>query len=139
VRLVGLGLAVVLSIGADSACRTRETREAVAYWRKLRSESVVVTRRFLNAAAAGDSSGLAAVATDSVVREVLHYHRLSAARHLRSAAKTFDETKVVVYGSASEVQFTYTDGGLTYQGDAFLRLEKDSLKVAHFGAPTKID
>jgi hypothetical protein len=135
----GRGLPALLALVLLAGCMSKETREASAYWRDLRRESVETSRRFLAAAARGDSSAVAEVATDSVAREVMLYHRNGAARPLQAASAGFREKSVRLYGFGADVVFTYRDGNADTQGEVTLLFDKRKLKVTSFGTFAKVD
>ena len=133
-------LRLLLVIAGIQGCVIDDTRAATRYWRDLRERSLSATRGFLIAAASGDSAQLSRVATDSVVSEVLRYHRLGAVAHLKSAATEFDQkaASVEVYGHGSEVRLKYRHEDMAFRGFVTLSFTTGTLRVIEFGVPANI-
>jgi hypothetical protein len=133
-RLAALLLALVGALGCSQQIDGRNTNN-----RASREESVELARTFVTASVSGDSTVLARIARDKVIRTVLVNHRMGSMEHLRAAAKTFRSPKASVYTSGSDVRFHYILEGKEFSGFVALVTSGERLVVDNYGIPAIID
>ena len=105
----GRALAAAILTLYLSSCGISDIRDATEYWHRLRDKSVSVAGTFLNAAISGDSTAIAAIATDTVTVQVLFLRRRAETEPLIAITRQFrgSEKHVRVFGTGALVLIPY--------------------------------
>lgn len=119
-----------------TGCGIGDVRDATRYWRRLEAKSVDVTGSFLRTASVGDSAAIAALASDSVVAEVMLLRRQHAVGPLSAAAQQFPDRKkeVKIFGTGAYVSYDYEFEGQQLRVGIWTGFVNNRLVVTRFGS-----
>ncbi|HEY0025311.1 MAG TPA: hypothetical protein VGB24_20655 [Longimicrobium sp.] len=140
-RITTAAMSLLLLCIAIEGCRARGQERVAENLRVSRKEAYEIAVAFLTAASRPDSLSLAAVASDSVVAEVLTLHRAAAAQHVQAARGAFDNrsAQATMYADGSDIVFPYNYEGRRYRAGLRISRVSDKLRVESFGIPVIID
>jgi hypothetical protein len=134
-------MSLLLVVLVFEACRARGEERLKENPPISREEVLEIAVKFLAAASRPDSVNLAAVASDSVVAEVLTLHRAAAAQHVQAARGAFSNSRAqaTMYADGSDVVFPYNYEGRRYRAGLRISRTSEQLRVESFGIPVIID
>lgn len=144
VRMSRVTLVALLAFAAaipTIVCLYRGESEALRYWRGLEMRSVEVATAFLDAVATGDSAGVEAMASDSLVAWLRQEGTPPELLAMSRAAREFgtNPPRAYVHGAGATITFNYQFGERVQHGGLDVGIDLDRLVVTDFSTMIRIE